>query len=124
MKDEQPYMSEYDVEIERLTKELNEMYRREGEAGYMIFIKGGGFILPVLLIPLFIFMITKKGLTLYGVAGVLLSFIIITAAILGKRYRDKKIDRLEKAIIVLREKKKQEELKYTRFFKDSPDDFQ
>ena len=109
------YISEYDIEIERKEEELKEIYRKDGESRYMIFVAGGGIILPILLIPVFIWMITDKNLMVYGIVGVTTCIITGVLAIIGKKYHDNKMSRLESEITKLKEKKKAEEQKYLQY---------
>ncbi len=115
------YMSEYDIEIERREEELKEIYRKDGESRYIIFVESGGIIVPIVIIPLFIWMITKEAVRIYGIAGVLLCIVVGILAVVGRRYHNNRIDRLEREIIELKEKKKQEEQKYAQYQNNSID---
>ena len=112
------YLSEYDIEISHYNmeiaereEELKEIYRSQGVSRHKIFVEGGGLILPIIIIPLFIWMITIKEVRLYGIAGVVFCILVAILAVVGKRYQDNKIDRLEREILELKEKIRQVELK-------------
>ena len=107
------YMTEYDIEIERREEELKEIYRKDGESRYAICVEGG-IILPLLLIPLSIWMITLEHVRIYGILGLVFFIVVAILAFVVKRYHDNKIDRLEREIIELKEKKKQDEQKYVQ----------
>ena len=107
-------ISHYNMEIAEREEELKDIYRRQGESRYKIFVEGGGLILPILIIPLFIWMITIEEVRLYGILGVVFCVLVAILAVVGKRYQDNKIDRLEREILELKEKIRQVELKYSQ----------
>ncbi len=117
------YWSEYDIEIERKEGELKEIYRKEGESRYEFFVDGG-LIGTIVIIPLLILMITVERIRVYGIIGVLVCILVAILAAVGKRCHDNKIDRLEREIMELKEKKKQAEQKYAYFRNNSVDSSQ
>ncbi len=110
-------IASYDIEIERKEEELKEIYRKEGESRYEFFVDGG-LVGTIFIIPLFIWMITVEGIRVYGILGVLFCILVAILAVVGKRCHDNKIDRLEREIIELKEKKKQAEQKYAQYGKE------
>lgn len=103
-------ISEYDIEIERKKKELNELYRNEGEARYSA--RQGGVIALVMLMVISIIAICTEEGRLYGIIGLILCVLGVIAVVFGVKYRNNKIERLELEIAELEARKRRDEKKY------------
>lgn len=104
-------MSEYDIEIEHKKEELKKLYKAEGTSEFTA-IQGGGVAAIVLLVIISIVAICNEQGRIYGIIGLVLCVIGIMAVVLGIKYRNNKIDRLEREIAELENKKRLDEQKY------------